>query len=141
MIWDPVKKEKVHQFHVRYMPHHLMKKHGTHRDNVIKMFQLTIKLVALKHTKNELSKKNVSVLSFIMFYKNRNTFMYKVIGALIYAIIYEYTCLDYLGLLQERYPNTMITSKKPRFNDFYGLGIPEILMNIMSYHGFVKSSI
>ena len=35
-IWYPVKKEKVHQFHVGYMTHPLLKKHRTHIEKVIK---------------------------------------------------------------------------------------------------------
>ena len=39
-IWDPFKKETVHQFHFVYMTHNSLKKHRTHRDQVIKKINL-----------------------------------------------------------------------------------------------------
>ena len=62
---------------------------------------------------NELTKNDVSVLSLIMFYENRRIMMYKVIGLVIYTIIYDYICLKYLGLFSKRYPNMKITLKIP----------------------------
>ena len=76
-----------------------------------------------------------------MIYENRDTLMYKVIGSVIYTIIDEYICLDYLGLLQEKLSKHDDKSKNAKFNNLSGLGIPDILVNIMSGHGFVKSSI
>ena len=35
-----------------------------------------------------------------MFYENSKIRMYKVIGAVIYTVINNYICLDYLGILQ-----------------------------------------
>ena len=67
--------------------------------------------------------------------------MYKVIGAVIYTIIDEYICLDYMVLLQEKLSRHNDNPKKTKLNDLTGFGIPEILMNIMSCNGFVKSSI
>ena len=37
-----------------------------------------------------------------MFYDNRELMMNIVIGAVIYTIIDDYICLDYLGLLQAK---------------------------------------
>ena len=76
-----------------------------------------------------------------MFGENMKIFMYKVIGAVIYIIIDDYICIDYLGLLQENVSKQNNKFENTKFNDWYGLGIPEILMNIISYHGFYKYSI
>ena len=67
--------------------------------------------------------------------------MYKVIGAVMYNIIDKYICLDYLGLLQENLSKHDNNFKKTKFKNLSGLGIPEILMSIVSCHIFVKSSI
>ena len=83
------------------MTHSLLKIHRTHGDQVIKMLQLTFKFVTLKCIKNELLKQNVPVLSLMIFYENRNKFMYKLIGAVIYTIVDEYKFHDYLGLIQD----------------------------------------
>ena len=74
------------------------------------------------------------------FYENRNTFMYKVIGAVICTIIDEYICLYYLGLLQEKLSKHNDNFKKTKFKILSGLVIRDIFMNIVSCHGFIKSS-
>ena len=68
-IYDPVNKERVNQFHVGYMAHTSLKKHRIHGDQVIYKHKLAFKLITVKCIKNELSKNNVFVLSFIMFYE------------------------------------------------------------------------
>ena len=60
--------------------------------------------------------------------------MYKVIGAVIYTITDDYIYLDYLGLLQEKLSKHYNNFENTKFNDFYGSGIPDILMNIISCH-------
>ena len=66
------------------------------------MLRLKLKLFTLNCIKNELSKNKISVISLMTFYDNRNSLMYKFIGAVIYTIIYEYIHHDYMGLLQEK---------------------------------------
>ena len=92
------------KFHVGYMTHPSTQKDRTHRYQVIKYFELSFKRVTIKSIKNELTKRNVSVLSLIMSYDNRKPMMYEVIEELMYHIIDNYICLDYLGFIQEIYP-------------------------------------
>ena len=63
MTWNPVKKEIFHQYYVGYMTNPMQKKHRNHRKQVIKIFELAFKPVTLNSIKNELTKKNLSVLS------------------------------------------------------------------------------
>ena len=77
----------------------------------------------------------------MLFYENKNTLMYKVIGEVINTITDEYICLDYLGLFQENLSKHDDKSKNTKFNNLSGLVIPEILISIMSCHDSVKSSI
>ena len=49
-------------------------------------------------------------------YENRNTLMYKVIGAVIYTINDEYICSEYMGLLQENLSKT--NDYKNKIKDF-----------------------
>ena len=44
-------------------------------------------------------------------------------------------------MLQDKLSKHDNKSEKTKFNNFSGLGIPDIFMNIMSCHGFVKYSI
>ena len=117
IIWDPVKKETVHQFHVVNMIHPMHKKHRTHRDQVIKIFESVFKPVTLKSIKNELTKINTSVVSLIIVYDNIKIMMYKVIGEVICTIIYNYSCLDCLGLLQENLSKQYNKFENTKFND------------------------
>ena len=95
------------------MIHPIHRKNRTHRYQVINCFESTFKPVKVKGIKNKLTKRNVSVLSLIMSYDNRKPMMYKVIEELMYHIIDNYICLDYLGFIQEIYPNMKITLKIP----------------------------
>ena len=65
--------------------------------------------------------------------------MYKVIGEVIYTIIDYYICLDYMVFMKEKSPKHDNNFEKTNFNNFYVLEITDILMNIMSCHGFYKS--
>ena len=51
---NPVRKEKVYQFHVGYMTHAMHKKHITHGEQVIKYFESEFKPVTVNSIKNEL---------------------------------------------------------------------------------------
>ena len=64
-----------------------------------------------------------------------------MIGAVIYTIIDDCIYFDYLVLLQETLSKNYNNFESTRFYNFYGLGIPDILMNIMSCHGCYKSTI
>ena len=67
--------------------------------------------------------------------------MYKVIGLVIYTIIDEYICLDYMGLHREKLSKDDSNFKKTKFNNLSELKIPDILINIMSCQGFLKYSL
>ena len=77
----------------------------------------------------------------MMLFNNRNTLIYKVIWGLICAIIDEHICLEYLGLLLETLSKHNDNFKNSKFNNLSRLGITDILINIISCHGFDKSSI
>ena len=67
--------------------------------------------------------------------------VYKVIGYVVFTAIDHLICFDSLGLLQDKLSKHDNKFEKTRFTNFSGLGIPDILMNIISCHGFSKSSI
>ena len=64
--------------------------------------------------------------------------MYKLIGVVTYTIIDNYICLYYLGFIQENLSKHGNNFENTKFKNVYGLGIPEILMNIISCHGLLK---
>ena len=66
--------------------------------------------------------------------------MYKVIWEVVYTTIDDYIYLDDLNLLQDKLSKNDNNFENTKFNDLYGFGITEILMNIMSRNGFSKYS-
>ena len=94
------------------------------------------KKISASH-KKVLKKDNISILAFIMLYVNKNTTMFKVLGSAIYFIMKEDICGNYLSLYQD----TLLLAHKgfenTAFNEISGIGIPEVLMNIMPCSGFV----
>ena len=83
MIWDPVKKETDHQFHVGYMTHILLKNIRPIRSS-LSNFLVGIRISHIKVYQKWVIKKEC-ICSFIYdFYGNRKTLMYKVIGSVIY---------------------------------------------------------
>ena len=66
--------------------------------------------------------------------------MFRVVGYVIYTIIDNLICIDYLCFLQDK----LSKHKKPFcntiFDDLSGIGIPEVLTNIMYCHVFSKEN-
>ena len=83
-------------------------------------------------------KDNTRVIALLIFYENRNTVIFKVLGSVIYWIMYNYLCVDYMCSRQGLLSSAHKVFEKTTFNDISGIGIQELLMKIMYYHGFVK---
>ena len=66
--------------------------------------------------------------------------MYRVLSCVNYTLIYNYVCIDYVPCKS----NTLSaiscnpTFKDTSFNILLGIGIPEMLLNLVSCHGFMK---
>ena len=52
--------------------------------------------------KKLLTKNKVTVISLIVYYKGRNTVVFKVLVPVIYTIPDKFVCLDYLGFHQDK---------------------------------------
>ena len=71
--------------------------------------------------------------------------MFKVLSCVIYTIIKNYVCIDYLG--SEIFLSDLRLGQGgsyKHFNKIYdnvlGFGIPDLLMNLLSCHGFLKKN-
>ena len=58
----------------------------------------------------------------------------------ILSLIIKFS-LDYIDMIQDKLSKHDNKFENTKFKTFFGFGVPEILMNIMSCHGFSKSSI
>ena len=74
-----------------------------------------------------------------MFYYHRGKIIFRVLVSVIYTIIDHLICLDYMYLIQDKLSKHDKNFVKKYFNYFSGIGVPEILMNLVSCHGFEKN--
>ena len=88
-------------------------------------------------------KKNACVIALVMFYQNRTTNPKKVFRVLIfvlYSVIDNYVCIDYL-CCQSKTSGVISCDKifvNTIYNELLGIGIPEVLINVISCHGLTK---
>ena len=87
-----------------------------------------------------LRKENTLVLSFLMFYEERKNMIFKVLSSVVYCITKNYACADYLYFPQTQLHVANKGFENITYNDISGIGIPELLMNIISCHGFVSDT-
>ena len=71
--------------------------------------------------------------------------MFKVLSCVIYTIIDKYVCIDYLGTEKKKKSDLKIgctlSSKHDGmyYKKLFGIGIPDIFLNMLSCHGFLKN--
>ena len=70
----------------------------TFREQVDKYTQTIFGAITQTFIKYTSSKKNTSVLELVMFYETRlDNKLYRVLSCVIYTIIRNYVCIDYLA--------------------------------------------
>ena len=109
-----------------------------HIDNRLSRFFILISRQNNEIYQISIAEKYVLVISFIIFYHNIKTVLYKVMASVIYSFVGNLICLDYLVILQQNLSAYNNRFGKTKFNDLSGLVIIEFLMNIMSFHGLSK---
>ena len=78
-----------------------------------------------------------------MFYENvgvKSKKLYRVLSCAIYFIIDTYVCIDCL-FFQSKTLSIVSSNRileQTRFNILLGIGIPELLQNLVSCHGFME---
>ena len=90
-----------------------------------------------------MKKKNKYVIAPIMFYDSKGTKpekLYRVLSCFLSHLIDNYVCIDYLycqyKTLGRIYSN--IIYEQTSFNMLLGIDIPEVLLNLVSCHGFIE---
>ena len=87
------------------------------------------------------------MLALVKIYESGKTIvrkLFRVLSCLIYTIIDKYVCIDYLGSEKSKLSYLKIGctgSNKHNGLDYknvLGIGIPDLLLNLLSYHGFKK---
>ena len=90
-------------------------------------------------TRKVLRKENTNV-SLMMFYENRKKMIFKVLSSVVYCIMDNYIYVDYLCCLQNKLHVNFENKgfENTTYNAVSGIEIPELLINIISCHGFVN---
>ena len=89
------------------------------------------------------------MLALVIFYesgeKNAKK-IFRVLSCVIYTIIDKYVCIDYLGSKKSKLSDLKIgrtgSSKHHGmyYNNLFGIGIPDLLLNMLSCNGFLKNN-
>ena len=93
-----------------------------------------------------LKKENTCVIALVTFYENitdNPTKLFRVFSCVLYYIIENYVAIDFLCCQYKKF--SIICSDKTftgmSYNELIGIGIPEVLMHLISYHIFTKKKI
>ena len=63
-----------------------------------KMFIFTIDTKTSQQMRKSIENYNTCVLALLVLYENRKFLIYKLVGFVIYCILYKYVCIDYCCL-------------------------------------------
>ena len=88
-------------------------------------------------------KKDTCIIALVMFYENKtknSTKVYRVLSCVLYSVIDNYVWIDYLCCHSKtlRIISSDRIFEEASYNGLLGIGIPEVLMNLISWHGFTK---
>ena len=90
-----------------------------------------------------LNKEKTCVLSLMMLYENRKSMIFKVLHSVVYCIMENYVCVEYLCCpktkLHVHFSNKGF--ENTTYRDILGILIPELLMNTISCNGVVNDKI
>ena len=92
--------ENINPFSINYMINFSLKFNNTIRIKVETFVCVYFSAGAMKTIKNCLMKKNTCVMSIIMIYENNGEIpkrLYRVLCYVVYSLIYNYVCIEYLS--------------------------------------------
>ena len=93
--------------------------------------------------RNVTRKKNTCVIAQVMFYENittNPTKVFRVLICVLYSVIDNYFSINYI-CCQLKTPILIYCDKmfaSMSYNKLLNIIITEVLMNLLSYHGFMK---
>ena len=147
-IWIEETNQRINQFSFGYMMNPDLYRNKALKQQVKVCFRNTFGLDTTSRINTILMKKNTIVLALVIFYESGNINprkMFKVLSCVIYTIIEKYVCIDYLGTekkeIRDLNIGSTLSSKHDGmdYNNLFGIGIPDVLLDIFSCHGFLKN--
>ena len=143
-IWLNETKKRYNDFAIGYMINTCLNVNKDFIDQVEKYMYATFGEITQHFIKATLSKYNTSVFTLIMFYdtgEENHKKYFKVLSCVIYTVIKNCVCIDYLAFQLNNLSKIPVDSRhgEKSFNRILGIGIPDLLMNLMSYHVFKRT--
>ena len=135
--------KSINQFAIGYMINPSLNCNKVFREQVEKLFSVPFHENAMETIKYCLRNNNRCFMVLIMFYENNGLkpkILYRVLSCVVYYLIYNYVCIDYL-LFQSKTLSSISSQKtfeQTSFNILLGIVITEMLLNLVSCHGFMK---
>ena len=140
-IWLEGKNQRINEFSIGYMMNIYLNSNKAFREQVKVCLKNTFGPDTNIHISKILSKKDTRVLALVIFYENR-----KEMSCVIYTIIGKYVCIHYSGSEKSKLSDLHLgDTGKDKHNDtdydnVLGTGIPDLLLNLLSCHGFLKNN-
>ena len=141
--------ERINEFSFSYMFNSNLHTNKKFREQVKACLSNTFGADTSKHINKTLMKSNTRVLALV-FLNEHGTInprkMFKVLSCVIYKIIDRYVCIDYLGTEMKKISELVLdcTLKTKHegmdYDSLFGIGIPDILLNMLSCHGFLNNN-
>ena len=115
------------------------------REKVQKYLGCSFSIKTMKTIKNCLMKNNTYIMALIIIYENNGKdikTVYKVLICVVYTLIENYVCIEYLSCQSKTLCDISSNSifKETSLNLLLDIGIPELLLNIVSCSGFMNKS-
>ena len=141
------KKYRINKFSIGYIINPTLNINKSFKEKVTKYMKTTFGAITKPHIRTILAKKNIIVLSLLMFYetiKNPKKF-FRVLSCFIYTIIINYVCIDYLSSESKKiselpfYYGGGFKHENKSHDKMLGIGIPDLLINLMSCGGVLEN--
>ena len=112
-------------------------------EQVEKCLRSTFHKNTMENIRDVMRKKDTCVIALIMFYesKSKNPIkVYRVFSCVPYSLIKKYVCIEYLCFQSKKLSSISYDRifEHTSYNILLGIGIPEVLMNLVSFHGFME---
>ena len=148
-IWLEETNQRINEFSIGYTMNPILNRNRAFKDQVKVCLKHTFGPDTNSHISKTLQKPNTRVLALVIFYESGKTIirkMFRVLSCVIYTIIDKYVCIDYLCTEKSKlsYFKIGCTGSNRHngidYNNLLGIGIPDILLNLLSCHGFLKNN-
>ena len=140
-------KGRIDELPIVYMINPNLNINKAFNEKVTKCMKTKSSAITQPHITIISAKNTTRVLELIMLYETRNNpkKVFKVLSYVIYIIISNYVCIEYLASESKIIIDFSVgygegyKHEEESYNKILGIGIPDLLMNFMSCHGFLEN--